>query len=137
MSVEPRVKPRRERMLPPIRAMSWWWWSIPFVTVGLWLSLQWLNPSWAWWAWLKHPALNAAVMFVPLYTVIAFTAVRTHRIRRAFRESDGRLCTRCTQSLQGLGDVGLCPECGEPFHIELDRERWKHAGLDASKRKAE
>ncbi|MFT3684306.1 MAG: hypothetical protein QM783_05160 [Phycisphaerales bacterium] len=131
------MKPRREPMLPPIREMSWWWWSVPFLTAGVWATLKWFNANWAWWAWLKHSAWNVVVIFVPLYAVIVFTAVRTRRIRRTYRESGGRLCTRCVQPLNGLGEIGLCPECGEPFHIEHDRVRWRHAGVDMGDRRAE
>lgn len=53
-----------------------------------------------------------------------------HRhIRRAWRDSGGRLCTHCAYDLSALGPEGLCPECGGAFDVESDAMLWKNAGL--------
>lgn len=61
--------------------------------------------------------------------VLAFLLPRLRRIRRAFKESGGRLCVQCGHSLAGLADTGVCPECGAQFDIERDRETWAAAGV--------
>lgn len=49
--------------------------------------------------------------------------------QRAFERAGGRLCTHCRYDLRGLGDTGLCPECGKPFDIARDAEAWARAGF--------
>lgn len=53
-----------------------------------------------------------------------------HRhIRRAWRDSKGRLCTHCAYDLSALEPAGICPECGRAYDIESDAILWKNAGL--------
>lgn len=52
------------------------------------------------------------------------------RYQRLFRAAGGRLCVSCGQDLRGLGESGICPECGQAFDVQLDRRRWKAAGID-------
>lgn len=54
-----------------------------------------------------------------------------------FDAADGRLCTGCMHSLKGLPDSGRCPECAEPYHVEIDRVMWEQAGVRSKWRVSE
>lgn len=60
----------------------------------------------------------------------------SRRIRERARAMGGRMCSGCGHDLTGIGDSGLCGECGRPFEIEHLRRTWgvktKEAGAMAS-----
>lgn len=56
-------------------------------------------------------------------------SVQQARLRRRLIQNDYKLCTHCAHSLAGIGDAGLCPECGRAFILDADREAWAWAGL--------
>jgi len=62
-----------------------------------------------------------------LLTIIALVLVRVWAIRmhRMLRRHQVLLCTRCRYPLEGLGEEGQCPECGEPFNRELVIKTWQ------------
>ena len=72
------------------------------------------------WIYMGIPALAFAIIFVMIFGV--WHGLR--RIKRAVHATSGRACTHCVYNLNGLGDAGVCPECGRPFDITLDRRSW-------------
>jgi len=87
------------------------------VAVGFWRPdfLKWLNPG--------------LVFLVTQTFAVLMIGFTSRRIRRDFVESGGRLCTQCAHSLAGLGDSGVCPECGGKFSTESDRIGWAECNL--------
>lgn len=75
------------------------------------------------------PWFALAMLMPPLAWHTGITAWAHARVRRTWRTAEGRLCTRCGQDLRGLGDAGLCPECGKPFDIARDAAAWARAGF--------
>jgi len=69
------------------------------------------------------------MFFVVLGTVSlampVFLVARTLRLRRVYLASDGRICPQCGHSLLGLGEEGICPECGKEFERSDVRLQWK------------
>lgn len=35
------------------------------------------------------------------------------------------VCLRCGYSVSGIGETGVCPECGRPFELRALRDEWK------------
>ena len=121
----------KARRTPPPKPFAWliWLWAIPFAALAFWVLLAFTQPGWAWYKWINDHGLGGVVGFVPLFVVIGITGYVQVRLRRKFAASEGRMCTKCAHSLVGIGDVGVCPECGEGFHTEVDRVTWKNAGF--------
>lgn len=51
-------------------------------------------------------------------------AARARRVRGPLRETRGRLCPDCLHDLRGIGDEGVCPECGSAFTRESLADWW-------------
>ncbi len=94
------------------------------------------------WLWFLLPVLalpvgvysvtkgSHALLFVTLLFALAFIGqavhfVRMQRLRRSLRAASGRLCLNCAFDLRGLGEAGLCPECGNTFDIPADQAHWR------------
>lgn len=75
-------------------------------------------------------AAYAAALLIPYLCV----GIRERRWRRKLLESHHRLCLYCGHSLTGLGETGICPECGRAFIIQGDREIWAAAGFSRHRR---
>lgn len=50
--------------------------------------------------------------------------VISRRVRKRARVVDGRMCSGCEHDLTGVGDSGVCGECGRGFEIEQLRRTW-------------
>ena len=77
------------------------------------------------WIDLGIPALCLTTMFA----TFVFARRRANWIRRAVRASSGRSCVGCVYDLSGLGDSGVCPECGRVFDAAADRRAWERARI--------
>ncbi|MCE9618340.1 MAG: hypothetical protein K8R92_00325 [Planctomycetes bacterium] len=120
-----------------------WWWLLPLcisVTGATWdafqdpnarVALLAANPSQYWFnVYLRIGILWASIM-IALFAV--WKGLR--RIKRAYAAADGRICTGCLHDVSGLGESGLCPECGRPFEIAEDWRSWKQAGVGKNRTK--
>ena len=65
-----------------------------------------------------------AVILAPNFLVILPVWWGMRRIKRAVAGTSGRACTNCVHDLSGLGDTGMCPECGRAFDIAADQRSW-------------
>lgn len=81
--------------------------------------------------WGKRGPASYAIYLLALVPFIIHPITNfSHRhIRRAWRDSKGRLCTHCAYDLSANEPEGLCPECGRAYDIESDAILWKNAGL--------
>ena len=66
----------------------------------------------------------ATVAFVWIYSI-----VQNRSARRAFVKSKGRTCTGCLYDLNGMGETGVCAECGHAFDVESDARAWRLDGI--------
>lgn len=92
--------------------------------------LYWFGNSGAW----TMPLLIAATV-ISLAIDCADTLGRwrkLQKLRQRVMVAGGRVCGECAYDLSGLGDGGVCPECGGTFDIARERERWRAAGVDLS-----
>lgn len=62
---------------------------------------------------------------LPIMVLGPWWTRRTRHIRRALRESGGRLCTHCAYDVSTLAPSGTCPECGKPYDGEKDKPLWE------------
>lgn len=67
--------------------------------------------------------------FVPQFTAILAVWLGNRRIKAKYLAANGRLCTHCTYSLQGLPDQGKCPECAAPYDIVANVPAWQRAQM--------
>ena len=103
--------------------------------------------------WLTGLALVFAVTGLCLYAVLgqvagkvlmgvgalavlvdhfAWRPRRRRKFHRHLRASDYRVCPGCEYSLEGHGDVGVCPECGIPYEHSQLVDQWTRI-MDDSK----
>lgn len=82
----------------------------------------WISPLWA------LPGIPLAVVTTTFGT-IWYSRRRTARIKRAVRAASGRACLGCVYDLGGMGDTGVCPECGRRFDIAADQRSWERARM--------
>ncbi len=82
----------------------------------------WISPLWA------LPGIPLAIVTT---TFGAFWYARrcTDRMKRAVRAVSGRACVGCVYDLNGMGETGACPECGQPFDIAANQRSWERAGM--------
>ncbi|QQS10342.1 MAG: hypothetical protein IPK69_06900 [Phycisphaerales bacterium] len=115
--------------LPPVLRRLLWWWLVPVLAI-VGLVVAWaIFPGWMSKAMMTLGAWMPLVLFGPQFVIMGILFRRQRQIRRAYRESGGRLCGNCLQNLSGLDDVGVCPECGRAYDIERDRTMWKNANI--------
>lgn len=120
----------RASMPPAVRRLLWWmvlpfavmvggaiFYQLPAVrtamsTPSLWLALG--IPAWC---------------FSPVF--VAFLGIWSgqRRIKRAVLAAHGRACVNCVYDLNGVGDGGVCPECGRPFDIAADQRSWARVNM--------
>lgn len=128
--MSPRAIPPRAPLPPVIRRFRWWFLVPPGVAVVAHIAvflpglLEGSGRFPIWWQW-GLPVLT----FVPLIITTAWMFVTLRRITRAVRASGFHACTHCVHDLRGLGQTGLCPECGKAFDIEADRKSWARAKI--------
>lgn len=61
-----------------------------------------------------------------LAVVVMGTVVLGERgLRRCVRRARGKPCLACGHCLDGLGESGVCPECGRPFQLAEDLAVWR------------
>jgi hypothetical protein len=92
---------------------------------GVWLAIV------AHWTRRELIGLFQMVLFCTIGLLVCWgisTALERGR-QRAFERAGGRLCTNCRYDLRGLGETGVCPECGKSFDIARDAEAWARAGF--------
>ncbi len=77
--------------------------------------------------------VTMALGFAPALVIFPYFHFSRRHIRRAWRDSRGRLCTHCAYDLSALENAGLCPECGRAYDIESDAILWKVVGLTRDK----
>ena len=78
-----------------------------------------------WWGTLLMPQ----AMYAPVCVAVGVAWRRRMRARKQLAVSDGRCCTACLHDLRGLGESGVCPECGATFDVAADRKAWRKARL--------
>jgi hypothetical protein len=83
---------------------------------------------------LFMPGLWAAVGIPAVHFLSAFVAFLgvwrgRRRIERAVLAANGRACINCVHDLNGLGDAGVCPECGHAFDATADQRRWERVNM--------
>lgn len=93
--------------------------AAPFV---LRIVAPWISPLWA------LPGIPLAIVTTTFGT-IWLTRRRTARMKRAVRDAAGRACVVCVYDLSGLGETGVCAECGRRFDIAVDRRSWERARM--------
>lgn len=88
------------------------------------------------------PSVIAPVLFVgssgapfrwwAIALVIPFGVIQpiviSRQLRRLYSELEdagGMLCPACGSSLLGLGDEGICPECGKPYSRPDVQKQWR------------
>ena len=77
--------------------------------------------------WFLHPGAQTAAMagnFVKLWTVAVGVIITI--VIAAARKGVGvradSFCIHCGYSLEGLGEIGVCPECGRRYHKAMCAE---------------
>jgi hypothetical protein len=86
--------------------------------------------------WNKRGPARYATMalgFAPALVIFPYFHFSRRHIRRAWRDSGGRLCTHCAYDLSALEPEGICPECGRAYDIESDAMLWEVVGLTRDK----
>ncbi len=63
-------------------------------------------------------------VFIVMWTPVAVVYFVFWRAQCRLEQSGFRRCCRCDYELAGLGDVGECPECKEPFDIARTKAEW-------------
>ncbi len=96
-----------------------------FITLGFSARFPWSGTIWA-------QVIPASLGLLSCIVFPLQFQSRRH-IRRAWRDSGGRLCTHCAYDLSALEPEGLCPECGRAYDVESDAILWKVVGLTRDK----
>lgn len=117
------------------RRFVWWMLSIPVAYAASGVVMDMIGVrggvhgmlAWNPWTWL---VLGLTPMLGPILATWIIIRIRFRRARVAWVRSNGRLCVHCAHDLTGLGERGLCPECGQPFVVHDDRKRWQAAGME-------
>lgn len=126
---ESRTEPAASR--PPALRRPELWVAAVFVCTSLtalaapflvWSIAPWISPLWA------LPGIPLAIV-TTTFGAIWFTRRRTRRVKLAVQAAAGRACLACVYDLRGMGDTGLCPECGRRFDGASDHAAWKAAGM--------
>lgn len=94
--------------------------------IGVIFLREWLHVHDAIWA--RFGPLILGVLPLAVVTPIAWWKMR--RIRRAFDEAEGRICTFCAYNLTGLPEgAATCPECGRRASADDDARAWRSIGF--------
>lgn len=78
-----------------------------------------------------YTRLFAAWMVAGFITLFVIAIVRHRKLRSRWNAAHRRLCVHCAYNLRSLGEHGICPECGKPFHAQRDAISWSRAGYCA------
>lgn len=115
----------RAEMPHAVRRLLWWM-ALPFFAIvggAAVFALPAVRAAMAtpslWWS-IAIPF----VFVVPHMVAVVAIARGQRRIKRAVLAANGRACTHCVHDLSGLGDAGICPECGRGFDTAADQKRW-------------
>lgn len=108
-------------------ARYWLYLSLPCFAAAIALLFARIELGWVRGSWVGVVVLT--LFFVPVFVISPIMQLPRRHIRRAWRDSGGRLCTHCAYDLSALEPEGLCPECGRAFDVESDAMLWKNAGL--------
>lgn len=78
---------------------------------------------------LLHPGTALGVtasMLPPVGGVVGCVLWRRklRRLRQRVADAEGCVCVRCGYSVQGLGESGVCPECGLAFDRARTLQAW-------------
>lgn len=70
-------------------------------------------------------ALLSMFMLTPVtWAMVLFARSRAKRVLSEVHRRGFRVCTNCGYNLHGLGDRGVCPECGEQWILSGLRGEW-------------
>lgn len=72
-----------------------------------------------------RPHIGSIIFLALAPIVLICIQRRLRRIARAFRDSNGRLCSTCGYSLVDLEEMGTCPECGARYHCRDLEWEWR------------
>ncbi|HZW06280.1 MAG TPA: hypothetical protein VFF65_04080 [Phycisphaerales bacterium] len=82
-------------------------------------------PRGGWYGFIA-PALG----FLPVVVILPLTNWRLRHLRRAWKDSGGRLCAGCGYDVSTLASpAGACPECGRRYDHPADAPLWRNAGF--------
>jgi len=116
-------------MPPVVKRLGWWYVGPLLVIPASMLVFVWpggtrMLVAGGLWAALLMPA----AISTPTFIAMAMVLRGLNRIKRAVQATEGHSCLGCMYDLRGLGDTGICPECGHLFCIDQDRKTWTAAG---------
>ena len=67
---------------------------------------------------------------VPIWIVqiVAHSVNRRDRrwLHKRVKENDYMVCDNCAYLLVGIGESGVCPECGQAFEVESLQKTWRY-----------
>jgi len=61
---------------------------------------------------------------IPIWSLLGWSGLYLHRLRKRVRDSAFRVCGWCGSDLRSESDTGVCPQCGEAYTRESLREAW-------------
>lgn len=125
-------KPPDATIPPAIRRLQWWFVLGPVVWLGgavlLFVpSIRSAMPAPNFWWGVGTPL----VILAPHGIAMFFVVRGLRRVKLAVRACHGCACTHCVHDLTGLGDHGICPECGQGFDIAAGLRSWARVKMSA------
>ncbi len=79
--------------------------------------------------WMNTSILALMPLILVVVGAVLWWFLFAKRLRRRLAVSGGKLCVRCTFDLRGIGNHGVCPECGLSFDVEQTVQAWVASGL--------
>jgi hypothetical protein len=78
---------------------------------------------------LVSPRYSSCCILFGVFGPLVLNGILDSRLRLVIAKAGGLMCLSCGYRLFGLGERGLCPECGVQYEHDRCRSTWEQYGF--------